>query len=154
VNVVEAALEPRLQDTAASDFEGPEGLAGLGVLGAPRDTPPEITTVVEGVAGRGTASASPPILKVGALGFNPVGRDLLPNLPPRAAVIGAAPISVLSSTLVICSERIRDIAGTSNVVCEGPAVDGIREPVLTTRFDACRCPLSAIATCCCIANSA
>jgi len=52
------ALEGRLQEEAESDFEDPApGLGVVGTLGPPKDTPPEITTVVDAVFG-GAAGVS------------------------------------------------------------------------------------------------
>lgn len=139
-----AALEGRLQDVEDSDFEGkPTGLGVGGTFGPPKDTPPEMTTVVDAVFGGAIGvdgigcSVSPDILKVGAFGLRPVGAFLLPNLPPKAAVMGT--VSISSSYSNECSRRL-DAGGCDGilkVIWEGPAVEGMREPVLGARGVGC-----------------
>jgi hypothetical protein len=52
------ALEGRRQEDTESDFEGPVlGLGVVGTFGPPKDTPPEMTTVVDAVFG-GAAGVS------------------------------------------------------------------------------------------------
>ena len=142
------AFEGRLQDEADSDLEGATlGLGVGGTFGPPKETPPEMTTVVDavfgGAIGIGVAgiccSPSLPILKVGAFGLRPVeGGPLLPNFPPSAAVIGPFPISTSSSNPK-WSWRAGPggFDGRLNVDWAGPAVDGMRGPALGTRGTDC-----------------
>ena len=91
-------VEPRRQETAVSLFEGAAGAVwATGVLNPPIVVPPEMTTVEEGVGGGALKSGSLESLNDVAPGFKPEGKERLPNLPPRAAVIGKGPCSLMSS---------------------------------------------------------
>lgn len=53
------AFDGRRQEDAESDFEGPVlGLGVGGTFGPPKDTPPEMTTVVDAVFGGATGVSS------------------------------------------------------------------------------------------------
>ena len=96
---VEVVVEPRRQETAVSLFEGAAmgAVCTAGVPKPPIVVPPEMTTVEEGVGGGALKSDSLVSLNDVAAGFRPEGSDRLPNLPPRAAVIGKGPCSSMSS---------------------------------------------------------
>lgn len=124
------ASDARRQETALSDLEGPFAVVGVGALpivDPPKETPPEITEV-DGVRGGLPISTELEALKLGAFVLKPLGIDLLPNLPPSAAVIGIAGSFSFSSRFWRRELRSCAIAlvRRSKEVCAGPALAGIR----------------------------
>jgi hypothetical protein len=79
-------LPPRRQDEAVSDLDGVLAVM-LFEAGLPREVPPLMTVVEPGVGGRGASPSSGANLDI-VIGAALRLELRLPNLPPRAAVIG------------------------------------------------------------------
>lgn len=80
----ELLLPPRLQEETESDLEGATPLEEFKLfdIGLPKDVPPLMTVVPLGVGGGFPSSSKRETFELDAL------TDLLPNRPPRAAVMG------------------------------------------------------------------